>query len=279
MRGAGKGTSANLLNKWMDARWIVTHAYSEASDEEAERPVFWRFWRFLPPKGQIGIHLSGRYSLPLLNYVHGKLSPDQFTQELERINNFEKALADDGALVLKFWMHISRDVQKKRLELLENDPLRSWRMSPDDWKHWEMYDRFIEAAEKIITQTNTGHAPWEIVEGEDFYFRSLRVGEIFQQRLERHLVKEQFRQKYLLEMRREVHEKAEQSAANGNGSKIKTVMDKLDLSRSLGKKQYRDGNERTGQIIHKYLPIWQSKYSSGNCRIMIIEIVHQKKGI
>jgi polyphosphate:AMP phosphotransferase len=240
VRGAGKGTSTNLLNKWMDARWIVTHAYSEASDEEAERPTFWRFWRFLPPKGQIGIHLSGRYSLPLLNFVYGKLSPDQFTQELDRINNFEKALADDGAMVLKFWMHISRDVQKKRLELLENDPLRSWRMSPDDWKHWEMYDRFIEAAEKIITHTNTGYAPWEIIEGEDFYFRSLRVGEIFQQRLERHLVKEQFRQKYLVEMRREVHERAMQSAANGNDSKIKTVMDKLDLSLSLGKKEFRE---------------------------------------
>ncbi len=74
VRGAGKGTSTNLLNKWMDARWIVTHAHSEPSDEEAERPVFWRFWRHLPPKGQIGIQLSGRYSLPLLNFVYQKLS-------------------------------------------------------------------------------------------------------------------------------------------------------------------------------------------------------------
>ncbi len=243
VRGAGKGTSANLLNKWMDARWIVTQAYSEPSDEEAERPTFWRFWRFLPPKGQIGVYLSGRYSLPLLNFVYGKLSLDQFTQELERINNFEKALADDGAMVLKYWMHISRDVQKKRLELLENDPLRSWRMGPEDWKNWEMYDRFIEAAERIISQTNTGHAPWEIVEGEDHHCRSLRVGEILQERLERHLLKEQFRQKYLSEMRKEVHEKVKQAAdngnGNGNGSHGKTIMDKLDLSLSLGKKQYR----------------------------------------
>ena len=58
VRGAGKGTSVNLLNKWMDARWIVTHAYTEPSDEEAERPTFWRFWRHMPPRGQIGIHLS-----------------------------------------------------------------------------------------------------------------------------------------------------------------------------------------------------------------------------
>ena len=68
VRGAGKGTSINLLNKWMDARWIVTHAFSEPSDEERERPLFWRIWRRVPPKGQIGIHLSGRYSRPLTGF-------------------------------------------------------------------------------------------------------------------------------------------------------------------------------------------------------------------
>ena len=240
VRGAGKGTSANLLNKWMDARWIVTQAYNEPSDEEIERPVFWRFWRNLPPKGQIGIYLSGRYSTPLLNYVYGRSTANQFNMELERINEFEKALADDGAMVLKFWMHISRNVQKERLELLENDPLRSWRLSPDDWKHWEMYDRFIEAAEKIISQTNTGHAPWEIIEGEDFYFRSLRVGEVLQKRLERHLIKEQLRQKYLSEFRAKVEEENSLPAAENNGKPHVTVMDGLDLSLSLGKKEYRE---------------------------------------
>jgi len=239
VRGAGKGTSTNLLNKWMDTRWIETHAYSEPSDEESERPFFWRFWRNLAPKGQIGIYLSGRYSNPLLNYVYGKSSTDQFCQELERINNFEKALADDGAMVLKFWMHISQDVQKERLELLENDPLRSWRMAPDDWKHWEMYDRFIEAGERIISQTNTGHAPWEIIEGEDYYFRSLRVGEILQERLERHLIKEQVRNKYLAELRTKVQEDTSLAFAGSNGSQVITIMDGLDLSLSLNKKMYR----------------------------------------
>jgi len=240
VRGAGKGTSANLLNKWMDARWIVTEAYNDPSDEESERPVFWRFWRNLPPKGQIGISMSGRYSNPLLDYVYGKSTENQFCKELERINDFEKALADDGAMVLKFWMHISKDVQKERLELLENDPLRSWRMSPDDWKHWDMYERFIEASEKIISMTNTGHAPWEIIEGEDFYFRSLRVGEVLQKRLERHLVKEQIRQKYLLELRSAVEEDNEKPVAGSTGAPITTIMDGLDFSLNLNKKTYRE---------------------------------------
>ena len=243
VRGAGKGTSINMLNKWMDARWIVTHAYTEPSDEERERPLFWRIWRHVPPKGQIGIHLSGRYSRPLLDFVYGKISQEEFNHHLDRINNFEKALADDGAMVLKFWMHISRDVQKKRLETLENDPLRSWRMAADDWKHWEMYDRFIEAEEMIISATNTGHAPWEIIEGEDFYYRSLRVGEVFLQTLERHMMKEQIRQKYLSEMRKEVHQHTSQAEATGNGngkgSQTITIMDALDHSLSMSKKAYR----------------------------------------
>jgi len=239
VRGAGKGTSVNLFNRWMDARWIVTHAYTEPSDEESERPTFWRFWRYLPPKGQIGFHMSGRYSRPLLDYVYGRISPVEFTSALDRINNFEKAQADDGAMVLKFWMHISRDVQKKRLDTLENDPLRSWRMSPEDWKHWEMYDKFIEAAERIISYTNTGHAPWEIVEGADFNYRSIRVGEIFQQTLERHLMSQQFRQKYLDEMREEVHARSSE-APPGNGNLPKTIMDGLDLSLTIDKKRYRE---------------------------------------
>ncbi|MEE4217056.1 MAG: polyphosphate:AMP phosphotransferase [Xanthomonadales bacterium] len=239
VRGAGKGTSANLLNKWMDARWILTHAYDEPTDEESQRPRFWKFWRFTPPRGQIGIHMSGRYSRPLLDYVYGDISQVEFKQQLDRINNFEKALADDGTMVLKFWMHISKKVQKKRLEKLEDDPLRSWRMSDIDWKHYEMYDKFIEAAEQIISLTNTGHAPWEIVEGQDYHFRSLRVGELFQERLERHMVSEDFRQRYLAEMREKIEEKVEEQE-NECQNGIVTILDQMDLSKTISKKDYRE---------------------------------------
>ncbi len=264
VRGAGKGTSINLLNKWMDARWIVTHAYTEPSDEEAERPPFWRIWRHLPPKGQIGIHMSGRYSRPLLDYVYGEIDLAELKHLLDRINNFEKDQAEDGAMVLKFWMHISRDVQRKRLESLENDPLRSWRMSPLDWKHWEMYDRFIDAAEQIITYTNTGHAPWEIVEGEDYHYRSLRVGEIFQQALERHLMSEQYRQKYLAEMRKEMATKfAEEQESNGKQAPSVTIVDTMDFSPRIDKKTYR-----------KELAVYQARLAS-----LHGEAVHQKKSV
>jgi polyphosphate:AMP phosphotransferase len=241
VRGAGKGTSINILNKWMDTRWIGTQAYTDLSDEERERPQFWRFWRDLPPKGQIGLFMSGRYSLALLDFVYKKTSMGEFVRRLDRINQFEKALTDDGAMMLKFWMHISQDVQKTRLELLESDPLRSWRMSEIDWKHWELYDRFIEAAEIIITHTNTGNAPWEIIEGEDFNYRSLQVGDLFKQNLERHLIKEEIRQKYVTEIVGGLVD-AEVSAEDDepqNDSHTLTIMDALDLSQSISKKAYR----------------------------------------
>jgi polyphosphate:AMP phosphotransferase len=239
VRGAGKGTSANLLNKWMDARWILTHAYDTPTEEESMRPTFWKFWRYMPPKGQIGIHMSGRYSRPLLDYVYGNITQSEFKHQLDRINNFEKALADDGAMVLKFWMHISKKVQKKRLEKLEKDPLRSWRMSDLDWKHYEMYDTFIDAAEQIISVTNTGHAPWEIIEGQNYYFRSLRVGELFQEQLERHLVSEDFRQRYLSEMREKIEEKNGEQESEGINLGV-TILDQMDLTKTLSKKDYRD---------------------------------------
>lgn len=238
VRGAGKGTSVNLLHKWMDARWIRTHAYDQPTDEERERPTFWKFWRQLPPRGQIGIHMSGRYSRPLLDYVYGNINQVEFKHQLDRINTFEKALTDDGAMVLKFWMHISKKVQKKRLENLEKDPLRSWRMSDIDWKHYEMYDKFIEAAEQIISVTNTGDAPWDIIEGQDHYYRSLRMGELFQERLERHLVSQDFRQKYLAEMRERMVEKNEEQACESLKQSV-TIFDQMDLKKSIDKKAYR----------------------------------------
>ena len=126
--GAGKGETVNLLNAWMDPRWIVTQAFGEPSDEELERPEYWRFWRALPPRGRIGLFLSSWYSRPVLDRVYRRLSKAEFDERLHRIVEFEQTLAADGALILKFWMHLGKAAQKKRLTHLEKDPLRRWRV-------------------------------------------------------------------------------------------------------------------------------------------------------
>ena len=106
--GAGKSETVNLLNEWMDPRWIVTRAFGEPSDEERERPEYWRYWRGLPPRGRVGLFLSSWYSPPILDRVYRRISSAEFDEHLDRIAAFEKTLADDGALILKFWMHLGQ---------------------------------------------------------------------------------------------------------------------------------------------------------------------------
>jgi len=245
--GGGKGDTVNLLNEWMDPRWLITRAYDKPSDEERDRPDYWRFWRDLPPTGHIGLFLSSWYSQPILRRVYEKDDEATFDDRLDRIMAFEKALADDGALILKFWMHLSRDAQKRRLKKLEKDPLTNWRVTQQDWDHWNIYDHFEEAAERTIMRTSTGTAPWTIVEGVDPCFRSLTVGEIVRDEIAKHL--EAARKRALLEEELAAEYTAEQQIAGevvaGADTPATfplrgaTVLSSLDMSQHLSKPDYK----------------------------------------
>jgi polyphosphate:AMP phosphotransferase len=249
--GAGKGETVNRLNEWMDPRWIVTRAYDDPSDEERERPEYWRFWRDLPPKGRIGLFLSSWYSRPLLDRVYDKDTEPVFDERLDRILAFEKALADDGALILKFWMHLSQDAQKRRLKKLEKDPLTSWRVTQRDWDHWHIYDKFEAAAERAIMRTSTGLASWTIVEGEDACYRSLTVGLFVRDEIRKRLDEFRKRKRVMEELALlasadadpppSVTIEAGMNLAAGPGAplRVATVHSRLDMSLALGKSDYK----------------------------------------
>ena len=174
--GAGRGITVNLLNEWMDPRHIQTHGMGEPSDEELDRPMMWRFWRSLPPKGKIGVFLGSWYTWPILNRVNGVTKGADLEQSLERAKLLEKMLVDEGALLIKFWLHLSKDKQEKRLKELEKNPLTRWQVTNRDWQHFKAYDKFQEVHENVIRRTSTAEAPWLIVEGEDANYRNLTVG-------------------------------------------------------------------------------------------------------
>jgi polyphosphate:AMP phosphotransferase len=232
--GAGKGDTVNLLNEWMDPRWLLTTAYDEASDEERERPEYWRFWRKLPPKGRIGLFLSAWYSRPILDRVYEKTDEPTFDDQLDRILSFEKALADDGALILKFWMHLGHDAQKKRLKKLEKDPLTSWRVTARDWDHWQIYDHFEAAAERTIRRTSTGTAPWTIVEGMDPSYRSLTVGTIVRDEIRKHL--QRFEQQQLVSV--DIPDETDAGENPLPPLPVATVLSGLDMTLNLKKAEY-----------------------------------------
>jgi polyphosphate:AMP phosphotransferase len=185
--GAGKTESVNLLSEWMDPRWLVTRAFDHPSDEERERPAYWRYWRELPPDGRVGLFLSSWYSAPVLDRVYRRTTRVEFEQQLARIADFERTLADDGALIVKFWMHLNKKEQRKRLTRLEKDPLTRWRITKTSWKHWKMYGRFIAAAESAIRRTSSGQAPWMIVDGSDERFRALTVAGVLKDAISQRL--------------------------------------------------------------------------------------------
>lgn len=185
--GAGRGETVNLLNEWMDPRFIQTHGMGEPSDEEMERPMMWRFWRALPPKGRIGLFLGSWYTWPILNRVMGITKLADLDQSLERAKSLEKMLTDEGALIIKFWLHLSKEMQQKRLKLLESDAKTRWRVTKRDWEHYKLYDKFLTVNESVIRHTSTAEAPWIVVEGADARYRSLTVGKVILEALRKRL--------------------------------------------------------------------------------------------
>jgi polyphosphate:AMP phosphotransferase len=240
--GAGKGETVNLLNAWMDPRWLVTRAFGDPSDEEAERPEYWRFWRALPPRGRIGLFLSSWYSRPVLDRVNAAIDRAAFESRLNRITEFEQTLADDGALIMKFWMHLGKDAQEKRLRALEKDPLTRWRVARLDWKHWRMYDKFIEVAERTIRQTSHGNAPWMIVEGEDARYRSLTVGTAIRDAIRRHL--DEARPATATPAMHNGPQPDGPSTAAPVARKVPSVLSRLDMTCTLTKAKARKSLER-----------------------------------
>ncbi len=226
--GAGKGETLNLINEWMDPRHIQTNAIRPVTDDDLEgRPRMWRFWRALPPRGRIAVFVGSWYSRPFIRRVNGDLKRAKFDRELEQVLRFEQMLTDEGVLLLKFWLHLSRKQQKKRFEKLEKKKATAWRVTDTDWKHLEMYDQFQSVAQHMLRETSTGNAPWLVVEGRDERYRSLTVGKTILESMQRRL--EAPRE------RRVTRAPAIVPAIDGV-----SILDRLDLERSVDKKQYAD---------------------------------------
>ena len=232
VEGAGKGETANLLNAWMDPRHIETHAFPPPSDEERERPPMWRFWRALPPKGKIGIFVGNWYTDPVVARVRGAIKNAELTVAIDDILRFEKMLTDENVLVIKFWFHLSKDGQKKRLKSLEKDPKTRWRVSKHDWKLFDEYDHYVEISEHVLRETSSGYAPWTVIDGSDENYRTISVT--------RHL---------LDSVRRRLAQKDEKKKSSSvapfeRALDGRDLINSLDLTQKLSAKKYQSELEK-----------------------------------
>jgi len=187
VEGAGKGEVVNRLNEWLDARGVQSFAFWDETDEERQRPRYWRFWRSLPARGEMAMLFGGWYLAPIEHRIKGECNDAELDAELNRIVDFERMLTHDGALIVKFWLHLSEKDQKIRLKELSRDDKSRWKMLPRKGKFSEHYDHFEYVAERIIRHTDRGASPWYLIEARDRRYRDLTMGKTLLQAIKHRL--------------------------------------------------------------------------------------------
>ena len=187
VEGAGKGGVVNRLNEWLDSRGITTNAFWDETDEQAMRPAFWRFWRTLPARGNIGILFGSWYTRPIVKKVFGEIDAAEFERQLKNICEFERMLADDGVIIIKLWFHLSKHVAAKKLE----KEAKSRQSPPETKKFLKQYDAFLPVSEQALRDTEQSNLPWHIIEASDEKYRDATAATIVLDTLLLHLDKDQ----------------------------------------------------------------------------------------
>ncbi|MCX7827768.1 MAG: polyphosphate:AMP phosphotransferase [Thermanaerothrix sp.] len=165
--GAGKGTLMNELIQALDPRGFEVH--NVKGDQEPLWPPMRYFFQITPPRGKIGIYNRSWYSRIL--------GGDESDKTLAEITSFERQLAQDGYCIIKLFLHISKKEQKKRLKALEENPATAWRVTPQDWENHKRYEKTAQTVERMIRQTDKGHAPWILVESHQKEYAAVKIGQ------------------------------------------------------------------------------------------------------
>lgn len=262
VEGAGKGGVVNRLNKWLDARGVETHALWDESEEERERPFFWRFWRVLPARGSIAVLFGSWYTKPIVDHALEHTDLDAYERALHRDVQLEQLLVDDGALIVKFWFHLTRKQQQARLKA----DLEAKSASPQLKAYARSYKRFASVSERAIRLTDRGHAPWHIIEAADENYRDITTGRLLLEAMENRLasITATAANSATTEAVSPVPRQAVPSVSRDE----QTVLDKVDLSSRLSGKEY-DKRLSNRQAELRQLA-WKAK-DQGRNTVMVFE--------
>ena len=181
---SGKGGAIKRLVAKMDPRHVRVVQFSAPSHDEKRHHFLWRFWPYLPGWGGMSVFDRSWYGRVLVERVEELASREQWMRAYDEINGFERTLTDEGMILIKFWMHISMDEQLKRFESREKDPLKSWKLTEEDWRNREKNEVYREAVEDMIARTDQPNAPWDLIAGESKKFARVKVIETVIARIE-----------------------------------------------------------------------------------------------
>lgn len=192
---SGKGGAIKRLTEKLDPRGYVVYSIAAPKGEDADRHYLYRFWRRLPERGQIAIFDRSWYGRVMVERIEGFCSEPAWKRAYREINQFERQLVDFGAILFKFWIHISKEEQLRRFEARGEDPLRSWKLTDEDWRNREKWDQYEKAVNEMILKTSTVSAPWTIIEGNCKWHARVQVLSTMTDRLSQELNFDAFAEK------------------------------------------------------------------------------------
>ena len=172
---AGKGGAIKRITEKLDPRGYVVYPISAPHGEDKTRHYLYRFWRYLPERGQIAIFDRSWYGRVLVERVEGFAREAEWKRGYKEINSFERQVREFGAILVKFWIHISREEQLRRFEERKAIGYKSWKLTEEDWRNREKWSAYEEAVEQMLVKTSTVTAPWTVVEGNDKYWARSKV--------------------------------------------------------------------------------------------------------
>ncbi|MGD9888018.1 MAG: polyphosphate:AMP phosphotransferase [Halothiobacillaceae bacterium] len=233
MDGSGRAQVVNKLHEWLDPRGIQTHTFWKPSDEERERPAYWRYWREMPAAGEIAIFLGGWYRDILTDAIGGNIKENNLDARLTPVNDIEHLLAYDRTLILKFWYHLTEKAQEERLKIEKSTPDDRYSSTKEALKGRASLTLW---AERILRNTDMAHAPWFLIEAEDTRYRDLTTGYSLLAACEKRLLEQKNQRSTQLPP----HEPALPHASSARV----TLLDHVDLHARIDKAEYDDAIQK-----------------------------------
>jgi PPK2 family polyphosphate:nucleotide phosphotransferase len=185
MDTSGKDGTIRAVFLAIDPLGVRAVSYRAPTDPEKQRDFLWRHHRDVPGMGEIVIFNRSHYEAVLIEYVHGWIDRDERKRRLAHINAFERLLSDTGTTVVKFFLHISRAEQRRRLQERIDDPHKNWKFNPQDLEERKRWDDYQRAYEVVLEETATKAAPWYVVPSDSKAHRNLMVSTILLDTLKR----------------------------------------------------------------------------------------------
>jgi polyphosphate:AMP phosphotransferase len=227
---AGKGTLINEMILPLDPRGLSVYSARGPTEEDAFYPFLWRFWKRTPTRGRLAIFDRSWNRRVVADRVSGLIKGERLRQAFDDIRSFERQLSDEGVVIVKCFLHISKSEQQRRFDALLASAATAWRVTKEDLRQQELYSQYLAAAENMLTETDADYAPWTVVEAHDRRFATLKIFATVINALERGVA--------TAERKAEapalpLHE----SVPTGNFFKT-TALDHVDLSKSLTPEEY-----------------------------------------